>query len=191
MKPTPALNVTIVISLLRGVNVGGHNQIKMDTLRALYEALGLEDPKTYVQSGNVVFGTKERNLAGLAGRLENAIERKFSFRPAVVLRTSADLKDVLATNPFAKRHGLEPDKLAVVFFNEPPTKEACDEVLRVKTEGEEVQIRGREFYIYFPNGMGQSKLFAAIGRQLKSGTVRNWNTVTKLFEIAKKLEAGC
>jgi len=190
MKPTPALDLAIVISLLRGVNVGGHNQIKMDALRALYEALGLEDPQTYVQSGNVVFRTKERNLAGLAGRIENAIERKLGFRPGVVLRTAADLKDVVANNPFAQRRGIEPGKLAVVFFNEPPAKETCDEVLQAKAEGEEVQIRGREFYIYFPNGMGQSKLFAAIGRKLKSGTARNWNTVTKLLEMANKLEVG-
>lgn len=176
--------------MLRGINVGGHNQIKMDALRALYESVGLKDAQTYVQSGNVVCSTEERNLASLGKRIEDAIEQKFGFRPALVLRTSCELKEVTAKNPFAKRRGIEPGKLAVVFFQELPTKEACDKVLRMKTKDEEVQIRGHEFYIYFPDGMGQSKLFAAISRTLKFGTARNWNTVTQLLEMANRLEAN-
>jgi uncharacterized protein (DUF1697 family) len=182
------LGMTTVISMLRGVNVGGHNQIKMDALRALYESLALKDPQTYVQSGNVVFRTEERNLLRVGERIESAIERKFGFRPGVVLRTASELKEVIARNPFAKRRGLDPSKLAVVFFNEAPTTAACNEVLGMRADDEEVHIAGREFYIYFPRGMGKSKLFAAIGRKLKSGTARNWNTVTKLLGMANKLE---
>src|SRR5439155_2442145 len=93
----------VVISMLRGVNVGGHHLIKMDALRALYESLGLQDPQTYVQSGNVIFKTKEPDLARLAQQIENEIERRFSFRPGVILRTSSDLRDVIKKNPFAHR----------------------------------------------------------------------------------------
>jgi uncharacterized protein (DUF1697 family) len=181
--------MSTVISLLRGVNVGGHNQIKMEALRALCESLGLKEPQTYVQSGNVVFRTEERNPARLAERIESAIENKFGFRPGVVLRSSSDLKEVIARNPFAKRRGTDPRKLAVVFFNDAPAAEACEQVLRMKTEGEEVRIDGREFYIYFPEGMGRSKLFAGIAGKLKSGTTRNWNTVTKLLAMAERLDA--
>jgi uncharacterized protein (DUF1697 family) len=189
MKPPPTREMLTIISMLRGVNLGGHNQIKMDALRALYQSLELKDPQTYVQSGNVVFKAQERKLVRLAEQIENAIEKQFGFRPGVVLRTASDLKDVVARNPFAKRRGIDPRKLGVVFFNQAPAEEACDDVLRMKAKAEEVHISGREFYIYFPNGMGQSKLFAAIAGKLKSGTTRNWNTVTKLLEMAETLDA--
>src|SRR5665811_2227083 len=101
----------VIISMLRGVNVGAHNRIKMDALRALYESLGLRDPQTYVQSGNVVFRTDKRDLVALAKRIEDAIEQGFGFRPTVILRTSGELREVIARNPFAKRRGIEPTKL--------------------------------------------------------------------------------
>ena len=97
--------MTVVVSMLRGVNVGGHNQIKMDALRDLYESLGLRNPQTYIQSGNVVFGTNAKNIAPLAKRIEDAIEHKFGFRHGVILRTTDELRGVIARNPFAKRRG--------------------------------------------------------------------------------------
>jgi uncharacterized protein (DUF1697 family) len=96
----------VVICLLRGVNLGGHSKIKMDMLRTLCESLGLENPQTYIQSGNVVFKTKQRNLKQLAGKIEEAIEGKVGFRPDVILRTVAELAETLAKNPFAKRRDL-------------------------------------------------------------------------------------
>jgi uncharacterized protein (DUF1697 family) len=183
--------MTVVISMLRGVNVGGHNKIKMDALRDLYESLGLRDPQTYVQSGNVVFGTDAKNIAPLAKRIEDAIERKFGFRPGVILRTTSELRDAIARTPFAKRRGIDASKLIVTFLAVDPSPEARDEIFRIKADAEEVQIDGRELYVYFPDGMGRSKVWPAIEKALKkSGTGRNWNTVTKLLEIAEKLEAS-
>src|SRR5271157_3543519 len=182
--------MTVVISMLRGVNVGGHNKIKMDALRNLYESLGLRDAKTYVQSGNVVFRTDAKDLAMLAKRIEDAIERKVGFRLGVILRTTSDLRDTIARNPFAKRRGIDASKLLVTFLAAAPSPEARDEILRVKAGPEEVRIAGRELYVYFPDGMGRSKVWPAIEKALKkSGTGRNWNTVTKLLEIAERLEA--
>src|SRR5208337_2383997 len=106
----------VVISMLRGVNVGGHNKIKMDALRDLYESLGLRDAQTYVQSGNVVFRTKAKDLAPLAKQIEDAVERKFGFGPGVALRTTAELRSVIARNPFAGRREIEPGKLLANFF---------------------------------------------------------------------------
>src|ERR1035438_5456229 len=97
------LCMAVITTMLRGVDVGAHNRIKMDALRALYESLGLRDPQTYVQSGNVVFSTDKRDLVALAKRIEDAIERGFGFRPPVILRTSCELRDVIARNPFTKR----------------------------------------------------------------------------------------
>jgi uncharacterized protein (DUF1697 family) len=176
--------------MLRGVNVGGHRLIKMDSLRALYESLKLRDPQTYVQSGNVIFWTTERNLPRLAQRIEGGIEQSWGFRPGVMLRTAAEMRDVIARNPFARRRGLEPSRLLVTFLGADPSPEARDKILQIKTDPEELHIDGRELYIYYPNGMGRSKLSPAVlERTLQtSGTGRNWNSVTKMLEIAEKLE---
>jgi len=182
-------DMTVIISMLRGVNVGGHNKIKMDTLMALYESLKLRDAQTYVQSGNVIFKTDERDIARLAKRIEDGIERKFGFRPDVVLRTAAEMKDVVARNPFAKRRGIEPGKLLVTFLDSDPGEEAREKVRQMKCDPEELRVEGREIYIYFPNGAGRSKLpWAGLGKMLKTqGTGRNWNSVTKMLEIAEKM----
>jgi uncharacterized protein (DUF1697 family) len=185
-------DVAVVISMLRAVNVGGHNKIKMDTLMALYKSLKLRDAQTYVQSGNVIFRTDERDMARLAKRIEDGIERKFGFRPDVILRTVAEMRDVVARNPFAKRRGIEPAKLLVSFLAGKPGEDGREKVRQMKCDPEELRIEGRELYIYFPNGQGRSKLSgAALEKMLKTqGTGRNWNSVTKMLEMAEKLEAS-
>jgi uncharacterized protein (DUF1697 family) len=180
----------VVISMLRGVNVGGHNLIKMDALRALYKSLGLQDSQTYVQSGNVVFRTKERDLPRLARQIENEIERRLGFRPGVIFRTSSDLRDVIKKNPFSHRN-LDPSKLLVTFLAIDPAPAAREALLSIKPDPEELQVAGRELYMYFPDGIGHSKLPPLLDRILKnSGTARNWNTVTRLLAMAEKLEAS-
>ncbi len=182
--------MTVAISLLRAVNVGGHNKIKMEALRTLYESIGLAKATTYIQSGNVVFRTKGPGIAALAARIEKAIEASFGFRPDVMVRTAAELRDVIARNPFASRVGIDPGKLLVSFLGDKPTPKACEAALAIPANPEEFRVSGRELYIYFPNGAGKSKL--PIGRIEKalgtSGTGRNWNTVTKLLELAEELE---
>jgi uncharacterized protein (DUF1697 family) len=184
--------MAVVISMLRAVNVGGHNKIKMDALRALYESLKFRDPKTYVQSGNVVFRTGERDLILLTKRIQRGITRNFGFTPEVILRTSSELRSVIARNPFAKRRGIEPSKLLVTFLASDPGAEAREKLLNLKAEPEELRIDGRELYIYFPNGLARPKFsWAAVEKLLKTpGTGRNWNSVTKLLEIAERLEAA-
>ncbi len=184
--------MAVIISMLRGINVGGHNKIKMDALRALYESLKLQDAQTHVQSGNVIFRSDERDIARLTKRIEEGIERKFGFRPSVILRTVAEMKDVIARNPFAKRRGIEPGKLLVSFLASDPGEEGREKVRQMKCDPEEMRIEGREIYIYFPNGAGRSKLqWAGLGKMLKTaGTGRNWNSVTKMLEMAEGLEAS-
>ena len=179
-----------VIAMLRGVNVGGHHMIKMDVLRTLCESIGLESPRTFIQSGNIVFKAKERNLKKIARQIEDAIEGEVKFRPDVILRTAREFKDTIAKNPFAKRRDLNPAKLLVNFFAEEPSAEAQREVLKIKADGEELKFNGRELYIYFPDGMGHSKLpMPKIGKILGSAsTGRNLNTVNKLLEMAEALE---
>ena len=182
----------VIISMLRGVNVGGHKKVKMDALRALYASLGLRDAQTYVQSGNVIFRTEGRDLVRLRRRIEDGIEGSFGFRSDVILRTPAELRDVIARSPFAERRGIEPNRLAVTFLASDPGQEAREKLLAMKVEPEEFRIEGRELYIYYPNGMARPKLtWPIIEKTLKtSGTARNWNTVTKLLEMAEAKEAG-
>jgi uncharacterized protein (DUF1697 family) len=99
---------TMMISMLRGVNVGSHKRMKMAPLQAVYKSLGLENPQAYLQSGNVVFKTQERDLTSPTRRIESGIEQHFGFRPDVILRTSSELRRVVARNPFAARAGIEP-----------------------------------------------------------------------------------
>ena len=180
----------VIVSLLRGVNVGGHHKIRMEALRALCEELGVRDVQTCGQSGNVVFRHSGRDLARLGKRIEDGIERSFGFRASVILRTAAELRDVIARNPFAKRPGIDPSKLIVTFLTADPSPEARERILAVKGDPEELRISGRELYIYFPNGMARANLQPSVIEKTlkKSGTGRNWNTVTKLLEIAAKLE---
>lgn len=179
------------IAMLRGVNLGPHRRIKMEALRETCQKLKLRDSVTYLQSGNVVFRTDEQDLDGLTQCLQKAIARKFGFSSDVILRTASEMRKVIAANPFAKRRDIEPSRLLVTFLANDPGEDARKLVRKMKTEPEEVWIDGREIYTYFPNGMARPTVsWAAIERVLKtSGTARNWNSVTKLLEIAEKLEA--
>src|SRR5205814_7653059 len=139
--------------MLRGVNVGPHNRIKMDTLRALYKSLKFEDPRTYVQSGNIIFRTKDRPTPELAKNIQAAIQRECKCSPDVILRTAEELRKTVAANPFANRKEVEPGKLLVTFLSGEPgpaVQPTLDEL--GKKCPEELHLRGRELFIYFPNG---------------------------------------
>jgi uncharacterized protein (DUF1697 family) len=178
--------------MLRGVNVGPHNRIKMDALRDLYTSLKLEDPRTYIQSGNVIFRTKEKNSAQLAQKIQGGIEKKFKCRPDVIVRTTEELRKAIAASPFADRPNLEPGKILVTFLSAEPPREAQDSLPNLKKYPEELHLKGRELYIYFPNGAGKSKLpWSSVEKLLKvTGTARNLNSVRAMLEIAEEMEAG-
>jgi uncharacterized protein (DUF1697 family) len=178
--------------MLRGVNVGGHRKIGMEALRKLCASLGLRNAQTYIQSGNVVFATEERDLDLVGGRIGTAIERAFGFRPEIVLRTSRELRDVVAGNPFAARPGLHPGKLLVMFLAGDPGAEARRKILEIKSVPEELRADDRQLYIYYPNGVGRAKLsMALVEKTLKTpATGRNWNTVERLLAMAEAMETS-
>ena len=187
--------MAVVISMLCAVNVGGHNKIKMDALRALYESLKFEDPRTFIQSGNVIFRNKfrkEENPAALAKKIQTAIERTFGFRPEVILRTPDDLRAAIAATPFPAHRNLHPGKILVTFLAAEPPSEAHATLRNLKGYPEEVHLKGRELYIYFPNGAGQTKLpWSKVEKLLQvTGTARNWNSVTKMLAIAEEMETS-
>jgi len=177
----------VFIGLLRAVNVGGRS-LKMQDLREVCTACQLQNVQTYLQSGNVLFKTTERKPKTVASKLEAALERKLGFRPDVILRTTAELRSVIGKNPFAERRDVQPNKLHVLFLADELGDDTRKALLALKPDGEELRCGDRELYIYFPEGMGRSKFMPRVSRLLKnSATARNWNTVTKLLELADQL----
>ena len=182
----------VIVSLLRGVNVGGKHQVKMGALRDLYGALGLRNAQTLIQSGNVISTGPARDLARISKRIEDAIENRFGFRCDVVLRTAAELRQAIARNPFADRPDIDSSRLLITFLGADPDPEGCTQVRAMDIAPEELRIDGRQVYVYFPNGMARPKLsWPLIAKTLKTtGTGRNLNTVQKLLAMAEQLEAS-
>ena len=181
-----------IICMLRGVNVGGRNMVKMEALRDLCTSLKFRNPQTYVQSGNAIFATAEKNLETIRKKIDAGFGCSFGFQPQIILRTTEELRDVIRRNPFAKRKGIEPSKLLVNFLAGDPGDEVRGKVRSFKSEVEEIKMDGREMYIYFPNGMGSPKFsWAALDKILQTpATGRNWNSVTKMLAMAEKIEAS-
>jgi uncharacterized protein (DUF1697 family) len=161
------------------VNVGGKNKVSMSALRSLMESLGHTDVTTYIQSGNVVF-TAGSDVAPQS--IERAIQRKFGLDVTVVLRTRAALKKIVKANPFS---GVELSKVHVGFMAAKPKPGSVADLDATQFEPEAFVIKGSDLYLYLPNGMGRTKLPAYLDRRIKTPTtVRTWNTVLKLLELA-------
>lgn len=174
------------IALLRAINLAGKNTVAMSDLRQLVAAIGLRDPRTLLQSGNVVFGGDRRSAVQLERDLRTAGVRHLRMDIEFFVRTAAEWASVIDANPFPREAKTDPGRLIVVFLQQAPDDSAAAD-LRKKIVGREVvRVRGREAYITYPDGMGRSKLTSAlIERTLGTrGTARNWNTVVKLGEIA-------
>jgi uncharacterized protein (DUF1697 family) len=171
-----------VAALLRGINIGPNKRIAMPALRAIVESLGYQDVETYLQSGNVVFTPKGRG--DYAARLSRAIERETGHEVAVLLRTGAELAQVVEQNPYFVS---DPTKVVVVFLGE----ELELGQLGLGDLGpylpDELTAHGRALYVSVPNGQGRSKLMEAlVKRRLPTTlTVRNWRTVEALAEMTR------
>src|ERR1700693_3789580 len=101
--------MAVIIAMVRGVNLG-KRRVKMDALRALFDSLGLREVQTFVQSGNVVFRSERQDLVALTKKIESAVERALGFHSDVILRTAAELREVIERNPLAMRSDVEPRK---------------------------------------------------------------------------------
>ena len=171
------------VALLRGVNVGAHNRIKMPALTSLCRELGYTDVVTYIQSGNVVFGSTARRAAAVERAMVTGIEREFGLKITVLVRTKDELARVARGNPFPKA---EPNRLHVAFLDAKPATARVRVLEAFDAAPDEVRVRGREAYLHTPGGYGNSKLSGAfIEKELQvAATARNWNTVAKLLALA-------
>lgn len=181
--------MTVYAALLRAINVGGTGIIRMAELKALCEDVGFGDVQTLLQSGNVVF-TSRAKAAVVSEKLASAIEAGHGLRPAVIVRTTEELADVIARNPFPDAAKEEPNRLLVSFLAGAPAKDAADRLAAVKVEKEKLHLSGRELYVHYAGGgMGTSKVTnVVLERALGvAATARNWNTVTKLKSMMEAL----
>jgi len=177
--------VTVMVALLRGVNVGGRTKLAMADLRAVAQDLGYDDVRTYIQSGNLVFSTTERSAGAVAKELAAALAKATSVQPEVVARTRAQMAKVVDGNPYLER-GEDPAHLHVVFMTAAGSKVKLPDLGAFAPE--EAAAVGAQRYLFLPGGMGTSKLAAALGRQKGAvGTARSWRTVTKLLDLADEV----
>jgi uncharacterized protein (DUF1697 family) len=177
------------ISLLRGVNMAGHNKIKMTDLSSLYKKIGLKDVETFIQSGNVVF-TDPGNLSetDLTEQIEDAVSKKFKYNIPVIIRTPEEFREIVSLNPFSDVENFNPEKLAVIFLYEKPSEAQIEKVKNIDYPPDKFIINGKEIFIYCPNGFGKSKIYTGFfeNKMKVSGTGRNWNTINALLKIAEK-----
>lgn len=168
----------VSIALLRALNVGTTNRIKMDQLRAVCVAAGYGDAVTYIQSGNVLFRTDDDPATSRA-RIERQLQADLGLDIMVIVRTEAELADVAVAHPFAHRTD-DLTRLHVVFLAEPLSDAHHAWMSARPVAPEEWAARGSEVYVYYPEGAGAAKL-----KIKPPGTARNWNVVTKLLELAR------
>lgn len=185
---------TIYIALLRGINVGGKNRIKMADLKCAFEVMGLSRVQTYIQSGNVLFESgEEKNL--LRSRIEYRLEEVFGFPVIVVLRTAAELKEIIRNCPFSKEEVSEAEALSKVeslyvsLMLEMPSQEGIEPLNACESENDEYRIIGREVYLLFRNSIRNSKLATNLQKLNVPATVRNWKTLNKLAALADAMGA--
>lgn len=183
--------MTVYVALLRGINVGGNKIIKMADLKRMFDDMGLADAQTYIQSGNVLFRSEEEEEP-LRERIGAEIKRVFGFDVKVVLRTAAELEQVVANCPYPADESAEGETVYVALLERKPAQAGIDKLLACNSDTDEFILAPREVYILlrqsvrdspFSNNFLEKKLGVA-------ATTRNWPTTRKLVELAKAMADG-
>jgi uncharacterized protein (DUF1697 family) len=175
------------VALLRAVNVVGHNVVAMDDLRRLAARAGFEEPRTLLQSGNLLFRGGKRSAEGLERLLEAAALKRFGNPIDFHVRTADEWSSIVACNPFPGEAKRDPGHLLVMTLKEAPAA-ASEKRLQAAIVGREyLRVVGREAFLVYPDGVGRSKLTTALIEKTLGGrgTARNWNTVLKIEAAAR------
>lgn len=181
--------MSVHIALLRAINLGSHNKVSMADLKALLAELGLKNPQTILQSGNLVFESAPRATAALEKLLETSAAKQLGLQTDFFVRTSTEWQQAIADNPFPKEAKLDPSHTVLMCLKDAPPP-ATVKALQDAIKGREVvKAKGRHAYFLYPDGIGNSKLtMTLIEKKLgTTGTARNWNTVLKLAALTEKI----
>ena len=170
--------MTSYVALLRGVNLG-KRQLRMEDLRRIGVELGLESPRTYIASGNLLF-VSDKSEKALKAELEGALEKHMGAPVPVMIRTAKEMAAVVKANPFADEPA---NKAVAIFLDDVPRKDSADQAKNQSNE--RIALGKRELYVHYPDGQGPSKLLIPAAAK---GTARNMNTVAKLAELAEEIE---
>ena len=176
------------ISFIRGINVCGHKKVKMADLRALYLDLGFRDPRTLLQSGNVVF---EADAGGLSARIEAGILQRFGFEAQVLLWTPAAFRAALADHPFTAEQLERGSHAMIVFLSGAPDERAVAALVANNQGSEAITAKGQALYVFYTDGVARSKLD---GKRIETSlglvaSARNWNTCQRLLKLLCEMEA--
>ena len=173
------------VALLRGINVGGHNKIPMADLRELLSKAGLHNVKTYIQSGNVIFHSNEKEKE-LEEKIRKSIETHFGFEVSVLVKSSNALLKIFNSCPYENE---KKEKSYFIVLNRIPENELVEEVKHITYENEEFMIIKDCLYFYSDLDFGQTKFnMNTFERKLKvKGTSRNFNTMVKLLSLCAEI----
>jgi len=177
------------ISILRGINVSGQKKIKMADLTSLYELLSFRKVVTYIQSGNVIFDAETKDKSELKSRIEKTIEARYKFHVPVEIRTNGEIENIIKNSPFGTIDLVENGtKVLVTFLSSKPADVKVSDIQKYVAAPEKLLVKGKEVYLYCPNGYGKSKLSNTfLERKLGvEATTRNWKTVHKLYELSSQ-----
>ncbi|MFA1736151.1 DUF1697 domain-containing protein [Lysinibacillus fusiformis] len=176
------------VALLRGINVGGHNKIKMADLREALIPLGLQNIRTYIQSGNILFQSTESEEV-LQKQIHETIQINFDITSTVIIRTDEEFQHIVNNCPFSPQDIAEAsatamgESLHVALLPAAPTKENRDKYLSYENDQERCVIIGREVYLLFYNSIRNAKLSQQLPKLEVPATVRNWKTIMKLTSM--------
>lgn len=172
-----------LVGLLRGINLGPSNRIAMQALRQALTGAGYVRVRTYVQSGNIVLDTQQ-DSGQFAAAVSALLSAEFGLEVPVVVRTAAELAEVVARNPFTREAAVNARALQVTFRADEVGPEDLAALQARATPTERVFASGREVYSWHPDGIGRSRLAQAITPKYAAATARNWATVSTLLEMA-------
>lgn len=173
------------LALLRGINVSGHNMMKMDALKSMLEKAGFQNMETYIQSGNVFVDTDEENAASVGFKIKQEIFKDFGHDVPAVVINKEDLNSCFKNNPFLKEKDVDTKKLYVAFLSNTLRSESINDLKISQFKPDEAIIDGNKIFIKYAVGAGKTRLDQKyIEKKLNlTATIRNWNTVTQLLKM--------
>jgi uncharacterized protein (DUF1697 family) len=183
--------MTTHLALLRGINVSGHNMIKMEALKTTLEAIGFKNVQTYIQSGNVFVDTDEDNASKVGFLIKQEIFKVFGHEVPIVVINKQDLEACFKNNPFLKEKDADIKKLYVAFVSISLRSESINDLKISQFKPDEASIDGNRIFIKYAVGAGKTRFDQKyIEKKLNvTATIRNWNTVTQLLKIYEEREA--